>query len=84
VIGSLTLEEDVFGLDVAVDEVLFVDALEPLHDLHDDAGGLTQREGLTRQFGLVCEKVAHFAVLHKDDDEVGSCMEERVLVNSCS
>ena len=48
------LEKYIFRLDVSVDEVFFVDALEPLHDLHSDLEGVVEGEALAREAGLIC------------------------------
>ena len=65
-----------------MNEILFVDALEALHDLNDYFGGMFQREGLAGQFGLVGQQVSMFAVLHNDYDEVAGCLSKKLLVYS--
>ncbi len=43
---ALLLKEYIFRLDVPMDEVLLVDALESLHDFHDDLDGMPEGEDL--------------------------------------
>ena len=68
-------EQDVLGLDVPVDEIFLMNTLESLHDLDDDLDRMLDGEGLPGKLGLEGKEVALIAVLHDDDNEVGSWVE---------
>jgi len=58
-----------------------MDALEPFHDFDDNPDSLAKGESFSRHLGLVGEKISLLAVLHDDDDEIGSWVKADVLVN---
>lgn len=57
------LQQDVLGFDVAMDEVLLMDALESLHYFHHDFDALLESESLSGEPSLVGEEVPLLAVL---------------------
>lgn len=81
-LAALLLEQYVFRLDIPMNEIPLVDALEGLHDLNNDLDGVLEGEDLSRHFGLEGEEVALFAVLHDNDDEVVGWIAGALLVNS--
>ena len=62
------LDEDVLGLDVAVEVALLVELLEAVDDLGQHFGGLVEGEHLPGELGLVVDEVAPVAVLQHQVD----------------
>ena len=81
---AFLFQEHIFRLDISMDEILLVDALECFHDLHDHLGGMLEWKYLCGEFGLIGEQVALFAVFHDNDDEIVGWIRRKVLVNSYS
>jgi len=44
---AMLLEQDVLALNISVDKVFFVNALESFHDFDDDPGSLSKGKDLT-------------------------------------
>ena len=74
IIASILLydpfQEHIFGFDISVNEIFFVDQFEALHDFYCHLQGMVKGKTFARKAGLVSQKVSHFTVLHNNDDEV--------------
>jgi hypothetical protein len=67
-------DEDVLELDVAVDDVVLVDVLQPVQDLQADQRGLFHPKHFPRLPGLQVVQVALVAVLHDKEVPVSLCV----------